>query len=151
MTRSRMVSAVALSLVFVLVGGAAQSVVQLQPVITGKADQYFGFANDAYLVYTQWARSKGARAMARRIDGGSARTLNAAGTEGATGGFDPGTNRVIYQQWKRSKGRSDLFFYDLDTGRRSKVPGVNTRAWEFHPRISSTFIAFQRARYRKGA
>lgn len=148
MRRLRTVQVFALSLVLmVLGGGVAHSQVELEPVVTGRGADYNAFANDTYVVYTRWTRAKGDVAFAKPLAGGATMRINAAGKNGITGGIDPGTNRVLYQQY--SNRGSDLFFYDLDTGERSRVPGVNTRHWEFGPRISSRFIAFAHDRVRR--
>jgi hypothetical protein len=122
--------------------GHANAAVPLDPVITGSTDTYRGFANDDFIAYTRWTKAAGTIAFARPLGGGTAVRLNPAGTHASTGGFEPGTNRVIMDQWGQSTG--NLFFYDLDTDTRSPVPGVNTRRWETDPRISTNFIAFTR-------
>ncbi len=89
-------------------------------------------------------------AFAKPIAGGTAIQLNAANTQGFTGGLDPGTNTVIYQQVDLSArtNPSGLYFYDLDTQMRTPVPGVNTKRWEWGPRISAGYILFD-VDYRK--
>jgi hypothetical protein len=149
MRRSRLVFTLAVSLSLVsITGGAASGIVTLEPVITGKGEQYRAFVNDSYITYTQWNKATGvSSAFARPPTGGTRTKLNTDGTSGITGGFDPGTNRVLYQQYNR-RG-SDLFFYDLDTGTRSKA-NVSSPLWEWQPLISESFIVFVRERERRG-
>lgn len=152
MQRSRMARAFALSLVLVvLTGGVADAQIQLEPVVVEAAEQYTPFANDTYVVYSQWSPRRPNRftAFARPLAGGAPIRLNEAGTNGEAGGFDPGTNQVIYTQWTRQEAAT-LYFYDLDTGQRTEVPGVNSAAGSWVPLISSTFITFLRDRFRQG-
>jgi hypothetical protein len=118
------------------------SVAEFEALITGRARQYIPFANDTYIAYTRSTDKAGQVALAMSISNGTTTQLNAEGTQGSVGGFDPGTNRVAFMQW--GDRPANLWFYDLDSGERSKIPGVNTRDWETAPRISSTFIAFVR-------
>ena len=90
--------------------------------------------------------SRNATAYAAPLGDPDSRTrLNATGTRGYTGGFDPGTETVIYQQ--ASGDRSNIFLYDLDTSTRTNLsPTVNTERWEYAPRISTAFVLFGRVR-----
>jgi hypothetical protein len=102
------------------------------------------FANDTWIAWTANSVDRPGRfnAFAEMLGGTSRTRLNEAGTEGFAGSFDPGTNTVVFQE---VDGRnSNLFLYDLDTDERSRVPGVNTRWWEWSPRISSGFVQFNR-------
>lgn len=113
-------------------------------ILAGPEDQLLPYGNDAYLGWTQnsTGRPRHYDAFAQP-EGTTSRTrLNAAGTGGWMGGFDPGTNTSIYQQTEL--GRSDLYFYDLDTNTRTEVSGVNTLQWEWGPKISSSYILFSR-------
>jgi hypothetical protein len=84
-------------------------------------------------------------------DDGSVVQANRPGTGAAMG--DISGSRVIYQQYRRSpytrRGRSDLYFYDVASGDRSKVPGVNTRLWEYWPSISEPWVLFARHKVAK--
>jgi hypothetical protein len=146
-TRVSLVLATSLALVRVWSSTAA-SLVALDPVVTGAGDQWIPSANDTYIAYSSWTRDTGFRAVAEPLDGGAARRLNAAGTNGVTGAIDPGTDRVLYQEWTR-RG-SGLLFFDLETLTRSRAPGVNSPDWEWYPLLSSTFITFQRDRIVRG-
>jgi len=132
-----------------LTASVAHALVPIEPVITGKGEQYRGFANETYVVYTNWVRrTKTSTAYARPLAGGPKQRLNAAGTGGNVGGIDPGTNTVILQQWNRR--RSGIYFYDLDTDVRTKAAGVNSKKWEWNPLISSTFIVYALEHLRHG-
>lgn len=133
----------------VLLPMAAQAIADFDPVITSpRPAEYYPFVNDSYVVFTRYTNAKGDVALAKPLDGTAAVTLNAEGKYGISGGIDPGTNSVIYQQY--SQRGSDIFLYDLDTGRRSKVASVSTKLWEFDPRISSSFIMYSNDRWRGG-
>lgn len=134
----------------VLMAATALAEVTPRAVIAGKGLQGFAFANDANIVWTSNtpARPKHYDAYAIPRSGGSKVKLNAAGSQGYTGGFDPTTNTVIYQQIEN--GRSDIYWFDLDTSTRSSVPGVNSRRWEWSPRVSTSHILFERDYRRNG-
>jgi hypothetical protein len=134
----------------VMLLGMATALATVTPheVIGGNGFQTLPFANSENIVWTSnsSAHPKHYNAYARPRSGGSAVRINADGTEGFTGGFDPTTNTVIYQQIEN--GSSDLYWYDLDTSTRSVVTGVNSKRWEWSPRVSTSYILFERD-YRK--
>ncbi len=67
--------------------------------------------------------------------------VNRKGTNAANGGIDG--SRLVYQEWKRS--RSDLWFFNIKTHRRSSPPkGVNTDSWEYWPSESGDWLLFGR-------
>jgi len=105
--------------------------------------QLIPFSNDTYLSYTSNSTAHPNRfnAFAYRYSDTVTKRLNAAHTEGWNGGFDPGTNTVIYQQIKVG---SDIFTFNLDTLTRQKVAAIDTAKWEWMPRISTSFISFFR-------
>lgn len=149
-TRSRVRSfglPVAIVAAVVLAGSALAQITPVR-VLGGKPQQSLGFANGTWVAWTSRPNSTKAQtlstAFARPVADGSKITLNAENTQGFTGGFDPGTNTVIYQQIDLSaeKNASDLYFYDLDTQTRTAVTDVNTKRWEWAPRISSGHILF---------
>lgn len=109
-----------------------------------EGSQWYAFGNAAYLAYTSnsIAHPDHWDAFARDRASGVRTKMNAARTMGFTGGFDPGTNVGIYQEINGPT--STIYFFDLDTDIRSKVPGINTTKWEWGPRISSTYISFVR-------
>ena len=111
--------------------------------------EFLPFANDTWLAFAQNTRTRPNRfnAYAEPLAGGTRRKLNDTRTEGFSGSFDPGTNTVIYQQMR---GSSNLMFFDLDTLDRSAVPDVNTRAWEWAPRVSSSYVLFNRDTFQNG-
>jgi hypothetical protein len=78
---------------------------------------------------------------ARRIAGGPAFKVNAPGTNGADGGMNG--NVLAYQQYTHK--RSDIELFDLARRKRMSPPdGVNTRAWEYWPRMSGGWLLFGR-------
>jgi hypothetical protein len=84
--------------------------------------------------------------FARRLGGGRAFKVNAAGTNGANGGIDGDV--LLYQEF--GKGKSDLKLFDLTDRSRSSPPrGVNTAQWEYWPSISGDHLLFGRL-YKSG-
>jgi Divergent InlB B-repeat domain len=75
-----------------------------------------------------------------RRDGSSPVRVNPGGSRAAMGDFAGG--RLVYQQYRGR--RSDLRFYDVDTGARSKVPAANTRHWEYWPSMSGEWLLYGR-------
>lgn len=136
---------VALTVVLaVVLGPAAGAAVAPKRVVGGPADQYQGSTNGRFFVWTQnsSAHPRHYDAFLRPVGGGSAKRVNVPGTEGFPGGFDPGSDRVIFEQ--RSRRDVGIYFYQPDTGARWKVPGVNTSKPDWQPKISDRFILFQR-------
>jgi hypothetical protein len=79
--------------------------------------------------------------FARRLGGGGAFKVNAAGTNGANGGIDGDV--LLFQEF--GKGKSDLKLFDLADRSRSSPPrGVNTAQWEYWPSISGDHLLFGR-------
>jgi hypothetical protein len=112
------------------------------------ANQWVPMGNAAYYGYTSDTIAKPSHWDAIAFDRTTTATtkVNAARTSGFLGGFDPGTNVVIYQQYNKSG--SNLYTYDLDTSIRTPAPGpINTDWWEFRPRISTSYITFLRDVY----
>lgn len=135
-----------------LVGSAPGASAAVVPVLVigGTGSQFLAFGAEDYLA---WAYSPNrdpavATTYVKRLSDGKIFRVNAASTLGFPGGFEPGTNRLIYQQIEGS--RSDLWFYDADSRTRRKVRGVNSAAWEWIPRISSSYILFARDRKTNG-
>jgi hypothetical protein len=136
-----MVLAVAIS--WVLLATAAWALVGPVKVLHLPATQLLPSSNDTFLTYTSnsVAHPKRFNAFAYRYADGHTQRINAAHTQGWNGGFDPGTNTVIYQQI--AKG-SNLYTFSLDTSSRQKLGAIDTNKWEWMPRISASFISFFR-------
>ena len=99
--RVRTLFALSLSFVLVAIGsGHARALVTPEPVISGAGDQWMPSANDEWVAYASWSRSSPNRysAVAWNIADDTTTRLNAAGSNGDMGGFDPGTNTVLYAQ-----------------------------------------------------
>lgn len=69
------------------------------------------------------------------VNGGSVIRINAARTSAYIGGFDQGTDRVIYQQVRG--GESDLFLYDIGDRRRTPLRALNDGRWQWNPSIDT--------------
>ena len=127
-----------------LTASTAWALITPVKVLSLPAVQILPFSNDAYLAYA--SNSTGHpnhyNADAYRYSDHKIRRLNAAHTQGYDGGFDPGTNTVIYQQITNNS--SDLYTYNLDTLTRHKLGAIDNTSWEWQPRISTSFISFFR-------
>jgi len=123
----------------------ASALISPVPVLRLPAAQSHAYRNASYLLFTSNSSLDPTHddAFAWRIGTGDRVQLNADGTEGWSGGFDPGTDTALYQQIA-SPTDSDLYLYDLDTDMRTAVTGIDTTAWEWSPRISHTYISFLR-------
>jgi hypothetical protein len=133
----------AVAISWVLVATAAWALVSPVRVLGVPAVQVLPSSNDTFLTYTSnsIAHPKSFNAFAYRYSDGHTRRINAAHTQGWNGGFDPGTNTVIYQQIANG---SNLYAFDLDTSTRHKLGAIDTPNWEWMPRISTSFISFFR-------
>src|SRR5436190_18369934 len=96
----RRISVVTIALLVTLVPSIAQGVVSPVAVLTGPEDQWQAFANDTWLAWTTNSVSHPNRwkVLVRPVAGGTATRANADGTFGFAGNFEPGTNRLIYEQ-----------------------------------------------------
>jgi hypothetical protein len=68
-------------------------------------------------------------------NGGTLTRINARRTTAYVGGFDQGTDRVIFQQ--THGGESDLFLYDISDDRRVALKRLNDDQWQWNPSIDS--------------
>ena len=153
----RTISLASAAVLVISMSGSASATLTPEKLIGGKLDQVSAFSNGTYITWASTTKTPPdhhldvfggwyANTFARVLDGTTPIQLNREGTWAAPGGFDPGTNTVLFQQIGRT---SNLYFYDLDTDTRSLVPGVNGRsdngaAWEWTPRISASYILFFR-------
>jgi len=142
----RAATVASVTLVLCLVATSAQAVL-ITPVkvIDPPGVQLEPFRNDAWVLFASNAPSTPNHFDAFAEDPVTkARVkLNASGTQGSVGGFDPGTNTAIY--WQTNGGPGTIWFYDLDAHTRTKVGGgVNSTGNDYDPRISNTFITFFR-------
>jgi hypothetical protein len=69
------------------------------------------------------------------VNGGSVTRINARRTSAYVGGFDPGTDRVIFQQVR--SGESDLFLYDISERQRTPMRAINDGRWQWNPSIDT--------------
>lgn len=140
----RPVASLLVAALILLVPQTASALVTPTKVYDPPAGQWLPFRNASYLVYqsNSTAHPRHYNAYARDLASDTNQKLNTAGTQGGPGGFDPGTNTVIYQEWGTG---SAIRMFDLDSQTRPPVPGVlNSPKWEWEPRISTAFISFFR-------
>jgi hypothetical protein len=123
---------------------AAWALITPEKVLSLKASQILPSSNDTYLAYTSnsLAHPNRFNVYAYRYADGHRQRINAAGTHGFSGNFDPGTNTLIYQQDRTD--RVDIYTYNLDTNARKRLGVLDTGLWNFDPRISTSFISFLR-------
>ena len=133
MRRASLVTALASVLLLLSAGPAAAAPVPMK-VIDPPGVQLQPFRNDQWVAFTSNAPATPNHLDAFVMDPVTHdRTkLNAAG-QAVAGGFDPTANRVIYQQ--SGPGSSAIFSYNLTSGARKKVAGVNSPADDTDPRI----------------
>jgi hypothetical protein len=113
------------------------------PVRTTRAyGEYQPVRGEGYTGWEQNSRRRPNRfhAFIKR-DGRVRVRLNRDGTQGAMGGMSG--NTVVYQQF--TKRRSNIWYYNVRTGRRSTPPiFINSRRWEYWPDISGEWVLFGR-------
>ena len=68
-------------------------------------------------------------------NGGTLTRMNAKRSNAYVGGFDAGTDRVVFQQI--SRGNSDLFLYDIGDRRRRPLERLNDGKWQWNPSIDT--------------
>ena len=114
-------------------------------ILGGPEDQQDPQGNATYLI---WYQNSEARPrtynMYASADGGATKfRLNRTRTTGFTGDLDQDGTEAIYQEIRR--GQSNIQIIDLASRARSNPPaGINTRQWEWAPRLSDEFILFER-------
>lgn len=133
-----------LAMLALMAGDASAGLITPEPVLSGPGDQYRAHSNETYLAWSETAEDNPdhTNAFIRRLSGTGRTRINPVGTEGFTGNFEPGTDRLIYQ--RVSAEGSDLYFYNAATKFSSRVGGVNSGWWEYSPRISSAYVFFAR-------
>jgi uncharacterized repeat protein (TIGR01451 family) len=113
------------------------------PVLATRLDEASPAGDGDWLVWSQnsSAHPRHYNTYARQGSGPRFR-VNAPNTIGWGGGLDG--SLLAYQQLY--KGQSSIKLYDLANRVRSNPPaGVNTRQWEYWPRISGEWLLFGRA------
>jgi Divergent InlB B-repeat domain len=147
---NRAVVLLALTVAYVIlapVGAPAAALPQI-PVRTTPAGEFQPARNHDSLAWEQNTRARPNQYdVMVQSDGHPAVQANQGKGSAAMGDFVG--DRLIYQQYKGNpyqRGRSDLFFYDLVSGTRSKVPGGHSRQWEYWPSASDGWLLFARWR-----
>ncbi|MDH4112594.1 MAG: hypothetical protein OEV60_07940 [Actinomycetota bacterium] len=86
-----------------------------------------------------WSNEVGRRgtdvAAFSEVNGGTVTRISAKRTTAYVGGFDQGTDRVIYQQVR--DGDSDLFRYDISEGERVPLKRINDGHWQWNPSMDT--------------
>jgi hypothetical protein len=139
-----LVGAVALAAgVLVGLGPAARAqAVTPEPVMSSAAGEFQPVRDNGFLAWQRNTKKRPNRFNVFAMPDGEDRfKVNAGKTNAANGGID-GTS-LVYQEYKG--GQSDLKFFDLLTQKRTGPPkGVNTKFWEYWPRMSGQWILFGR-------
>lgn len=122
----------------VLPAGAATEI----PVLTTPAGEFQPARGTNHLAWEQNTKAQPQHYdVLARTDGGPATRVNRGRSNAAMGGIDG--DRLVYQRYR--KGRSNLAFFDLATGKPSSpLKGINTRNWEYWPSISDPWLLFGR-------
>jgi hypothetical protein len=112
------------------------------PVLTTPAGEFQPARGTNHLA---WERNTKAQPQHYDVfaspDGGPATRVNRGRSNAAMGGIDG--DRLVYQRYR--KGRSNLAFFDLATGKPSSpLKAINTRNWEYWPSISDPWLLFGR-------
>ncbi|MGH2767031.1 MAG: prealbumin-like fold domain-containing protein, partial [Actinomycetota bacterium] len=112
------------------------------PVLTTPAGEFQPVRGENHLAWEQNTRARpNSFDVLVRPDGGSPIRANRGGKNGALGDIDG--ERLVYQEFRKRK--SDLFFFNLTTGQRSRLPkAVNKRHWEYWPSLSDPWLLFAR-------
>jgi hypothetical protein len=138
---------IVLAMAMVVLGAHAALALLIDPVkvYDPPASQSDPSRNAAWLLYASNTKDRPQHwdALARPVAGGTPEKLNAKGTKGYPGGFDPGTNTVIFEEY--TSNAYDIRMFNLDSMQREPTPRpVHTGAIEFDPRISTSYISFFR-------
>jgi len=132
--RAVVVTAVAVLLLAVPAMGATG-------VITTKADEYNPAGTDTYIAWNVYSHKH--NIVYAKQFGGARFRVNPTGTEAWVGSIEGTT--LIYQQYVPSKGRSDVYSYDLVAKTRSKLgKPVSTDRWEYDPVGSGDWVLYSR-------
>ena len=145
MVRRWLTIVLALTVVVVAAQAALAALITPVKVFDPPASQSGPYRNATWLLYDADTRDRPRHwdAFARPILGGAPTKLNDNGTQGYSGGFDPGTNIAIFQEYTRTE--SNIQLIDLDVMQRLAIPhALHTAAWEFQPHISTSYISFFR-------
>lgn len=79
--------------------------------------------------------SRGRLVAFAETNGGTLTRMNPRRSNAYVGGFDSGTDRVVFQQILR--GNSDLFVYDIGERRRRALKQLNDGKWQWNPSIDT--------------
>jgi hypothetical protein len=116
------------------------------PVVTTPAGEFQPARSDGVLA---WERNTRARPntyeVVVRPDGGQILRVNRGTASAALGDILDGN--VVYQQYRgnpRRRGRSSLYVFNMSSGQRSRIPGVNSPQWEYWPSASGDWLLFAR-------
>lgn len=138
------VASIAVLVTILSVGGPASAGVVVEPVVTGKTDQFGpGAEGDTWVGWTQYVKPT-FTAHIRMQDGTDHRSFRRRdGAHSFFGGFDPTNDDVIFQDAKGAN--SNLYLYHVGTDDFGAPPdGINTDLWEWAPDISTAYILFGR-------
>jgi len=145
MVRRSLVALLAVAVFLVPEAALAGPTVSRVKVLGGPASQFSPYRNANYLLYDQNTTTRPGHwdTLAKPLAGGVAKRLNAPGYNGFAGGFDPGTDTAIYQEWNAHT--SDIRLYDLAGDQPVGTPhALRTNAWEWNPHVSTGYFSLFR-------
>ncbi len=84
-----------------------------------------------------WSNEANANRIAAfaEVNGGTVTRINPRRTSAYVGGYDQGTDLLIYQQVRGNQ--SDLFLYDAGERRRMPLRALNDKKWQWNPSIDT--------------
>ncbi|MGH2675058.1 MAG: TolB family protein, partial [Actinomycetota bacterium] len=137
-----------LGAILVLMASAGAVAAQEIPVLTTAAGEFQPARGPNHFA---WEQNTKARPRHYDVfvqpDGGSPIKVNGGRSNGAMGGIDG--DLLVYQEFRKRK--SDLYFFNLTTGQRSRLPkAVNSRHWEYWPSLSDPWLLFARWNMKQG-
>lgn len=151
MKRTRAAVPAALALMLLVAGWADAAPITPVKVIGGGADQQLPSANADWIAWSTNSENANrydavVRSLVGGVPTGPTTTLNGPATFGWAPDLLAGGSDVVFQQANSRQDVSNIWIADLDVlpVHKSQPPGLNTRAWEWRPMITDSWILFGR-------
>jgi hypothetical protein len=139
-------------LVAAVTGTSLAAPITPTPILGGSTDQILPDANASFIGWTHngKAHPRHYNAYVQPLSGGAPTggsvKLNTGTSFGWFGGIRPDANEAAFQQTNARQSQSDIRIVDLDVLPLAPTSpsGLNSKAWEFRPSISASWILFGR-------
>ena len=121
-----------------------------EPVRTSRAGEYSFSRSDRWMAWTKRPRSRPARRQVwAKREGGNAFKVNNSGN--AVAGNVAG-RRLVFQKYRGEapRGSSSIKIINLRNRNLTSPPAVNTRHWEYWPKMSKKWLLFVRLNVNTG-